>query len=879
MKNIPQKIQTFQDHRRIKLLAYGGSAAIIFLVSILIVVGAFTTNTFDKVLDSWTVYQEKPEKKGMHLAHILRQFGYGGFIHHFKNYVLRSEPKTIEKAQKSINNLKVELALLKTTTLSKKERLAVSAIEDVVVEYAIKINLAIKLVASGASQTEIDQAVKVDDRKALAAFIVLESTWAKMRAVGIKESTNTIQRGKSLIKNSALIIPVLLILCGLIVWLLRRFWLEVTDRASWLNSIVNNTAEGIVSIDDAGIITSMNPAAEDMFGYDSTEILGQNISCLMPQDKQAAHQEYTKKSKIHSPKIINKSRDLEGKRQDGTIFPIEINVAPMETVKGKMFVGILHDITERKQNETALQNSEALSRTERLRLQDAVFSFRDGFALFDEEDRLVICNEKFQNNDQFNIDLKPGVSFEEFLRSRIRNVQSKDHEVRDEAWIQKRLERHRNPKGVIERNFSGGQIIQVHEFKTQNGGTAIIRMDVTELEQAQTKTRETMGQLNLILNSMAEGVVTIDSDGLIEYVNPTVNEMFGYSSEELIGKNVSNLMPDPYRSEHDVHLSNFVNSGEERILGKYREVVGKKSDGKVFPMDLTTNKFMSDGEIKFVGTLHDLTDRKKTENELTQAKHEAESASQVKSEFLANMSHELRTPMNAIIGFSQLMQNLPKDKLDKKQDEYVNHILDSGTHLLNLINDILDISAIEADKLDLHEDEVVITPLIDQILTLIKTKADLGGIILTSEIDKGIFAIRADVRRLKQILINILSNAVKFTPKGGTVDIKCQLEQNNQISFMVSDTGDGMTKSEIQKALRPFEQVDSSLARKHEGTGLGLPLAKKLAEAHNCTFEIKSTKNKGTTVTVVFPAERLISEVPTKRGPNFRPSNSIHGQS
>jgi PAS domain S-box-containing protein len=472
--------------------------------------------------------------------------------------------------------------------------------------------------------------------------------------------------------------------------------------------------------------------------------------------------------------------------------------------------------------------------------------------------------------------IKPGITFEEILRIPVKEGGGFDDQVRDEAWIQERLEHHRNPKGPLYRTLNSGPTIQINQIKSKDGGTVHVHTDITELIEAETNIREHSEKLDLILHSMAEGVTTINADGIIDYVNPIVEQMFGYTNEELIGNNVSMLMPEPYHSEHDGYLSNYLNSSKNRILGKYREVVGKRKDGSIFPMDLTTNKYFADGEIKFVGTVHDLSDRKQTEMELKDAKAKAEAANQTKTDFLANMSHELRTPMNAILGFGQLLSHLPDEKLSDKQNEYVDHILESGNHLLNLINDILDISAIEAGKLELHVEEVEIGPLIGEMLTLVKTRADEGNVKLSAEIAEDAATIWTDDRRLKQILINLLSNAVKFTPEGGEVTVRCLLSRNNQISFVVSDTGIGMTKNEIQKALETFGQVDSSVARKQQGTGLGLPLVKHLVEALGGSFEVNSRKNIGTTITINFFFDLLLKNPPKLPDQVSERSNLIH---
>ncbi len=240
---------------------------------------------------------------------------------------------------------------------------------------------------------------------------------------------------------------------------------------------------------------------------------------------------------------------------------------------------------------------------------------------------------------------------------------------------------------------------------------------------------------------------------------------------------------------------------------------------------------------------------------------EAQAANRAKTEFLANMSHELRTPLNAIIGFSEFMaRGLPGlDRLDK-YGEYAGYIHESGCHLLDLINDILDLSKIEAGKLDLDENPVDVADTVRSCLTIIKERAHEAGLKLYYEVPDGTPALIADERKLKQILINLLSNAVKFTPAGGKVVLQAALEPDQTFAFKVVDTGIGIAKDDIPKALSPFTQIDSDLHRSYEGTGLGLPLSKALAELHGATLTVESELGRGTAVAVRFPPRRLERE-------------------
>ena len=247
--------------------------------------------------------------------------------------------------------------------------------------------------------------------------------------------------------------------------------------------------------------------------------------------------------------------------------------------------------------------------------------------------------------------------------------------------------------------------------------------------------------------------------------------------------------------------------------------------------------------------------------ERKQAEEKAAVASRAKSDLMANMSHELRTPLNAIIGFSATMLSETYGPHgNEKYKEYLDDIHQSGQHLLELINDILDVSAIEEDALDLQEGPLVITDVIEASIHLVGPQAAKGKVKLASSVKPDIPLLYVDGRRVKQVLLNILSNAVKFTPEGGDVTLTAKQEENGSLAVCVTDTGIGMNKDDVEMAMSKFGQIESGLNRRHEGTGLGLPLSKGLMELHGGSLEIASEKGVGTTVTIKFPKERILSD-------------------
>ena len=340
----------------------------------------------------------------------------------------------------------------------------------------------------------------------------------------------------------------------------------------------------------------------------------------------------------------------------------------------------------------------------------------------------------------------------------------------------------------------------------------------------------------------------LDSGRFID-VNESFLRTLGFAREEVIG-----------RSERELGI--FRDAEIYRRLGRgaNREEVAevRTCDGQDRSFALSSQILRFADQDMLLTVAIDVTDRRRNEAALRRSQQAAELANRTKSEFLANMSHELRTPLNAIIGFSEVIVGEMFGPVgEPRYAEYARDILNSGQHLLRIINDLLDLSKLESGKQQLHESEIGLAELIGTSVRLVQPRATAAGLTLAVNVPAGLPALRADARLLKQILINLLSNAVKFTPNGGVT--VCARLQDGALSIAVADTGIGMSDREIELALAPFGQVDSGLSRKHEGTGLGLPLARAFAELHGGRLEVLSTPGTGTTMTVRFPAQRTLA--------------------
>jgi PAS domain S-box-containing protein len=384
--------------------------------------------------------------------------------------------------------------------------------------------------------------------------------------------------------------------------------------------------------------------------------------------------------------------------------------------------------------------------------------------------------------------------------------------------------------------------------------------DITERKRAENAAQDSEARFSRILAIAPDAIAAIDQSQRIRIFNQGAEKVFGYSNEEVIGQPLGILLPERFRERHAGHIENFMSSTvDSRLMSERAEIYGLRKDGSEFPAEASISKLQMGDETILTVMLHDISDRKKVEAELLAAKEQAEYADRAKSEFLANMSHELRTPLNAIIGFSEMMTQKTFGPLgDHHYEEYSDGIFESGDHLLSLINDILDISKIESGRAELDETEVDIAKAVLDCCRLIEPRSVEAGLSIHSDIRKDLSKLWADERLVKQMLLNLLSNAVKFTESGGEIAISGEFAKDGRVSISVTDTGIGIAAKDIPKAMSTFGQIDGALDRKFEGTGLGLPLVKSLAELHGGGIQIESEAGTGTKVTIWFPRVRVV---------------------
>jgi PAS domain S-box-containing protein len=372
-----------------------------------------------------------------------------------------------------------------------------------------------------------------------------------------------------------------------------------------------------------------------------------------------------------------------------------------------------------------------------------------------------------------------------------------------------------------------------------------------------------------LLHAAPDAILEVTQEGRITLLNEAAERMFGYSRNELLGLNVDSLVPASMRSGHAKHRTSYASNPNTRPMGTGLELQGQRKDGSLFPVEISLSPNWIAGSLHVIASVRDITERKSVENRLRALREqytaeltlkneqlearnrEVERANSLKTEFLASMSHELRTPLHTIIGFSELLGEQLEGPLTEKQQRFVGHILQDARHLLELINEVLDISKIESGRLELKRESFDFSQCVEEVMAGIRHQAATKNITLGN---KNTFqdSLYADRLRIKEILYNLLNNAVKFTPEGGRVWVEAERE-GNALHISVCDTGIGIPEKEQPSIFEKFYQVGDITGGVREGTGLGLPITKHLVELHGGAISVSSQPGEGSSFRLVFP--------------------------
>jgi len=604
---------------------------------------------------------------------------------------------------------------------------------------------------------------------------------------------------------------------------------QLREQQTYLRGLIESSVDGLITVDPDGFITDVNEQMCRMTGYARQDLIGTPFKRYFTEPDRA---DAGVKRTFAEGVVTNYALVL--KTAEGRKATVSFNASVFRTADGSVqgIFASARDISEQARLQTQLAEQQAYNRSLIEASADALFAIAPDGIITDvneEATRFTGYSRKHLINSRF----KDYFTEPDRARAGVEQTLREKRVIGYELVLITRYGRR------ITVSFNAGVFT---DAAGQSLGILAGARDITAQKELETQLRSQQSYTRSLIESNIDALMTTDPVGIITDINQQMAELTGCSREELIGSPFKTYFTDPKRAEEGIKLV----LRENKVTNF--ELTARNREGHETVVSYNAATFYDrDGKLQgvFAGA-RDVTERKRFEQTLQEA-------NRLKSEFLAKMSHELRTPLNGIIGFSEFLMDEKPGPLNGKQKEYLTDVLNSGRHLLQLINDVLDLSKVEAGKMDLNVETFSLKNAVDEVCSVVMPMAHKKKIAIRREIEPALETATLDQHKFKQVLYNLLSNAVKFNKEGGQVEVVLTIKDGRGLQLQVKDTGIGIHYDDLKKLFVEFQQIDSSVARHSQGTGLGLALSKKIIELQQGTIEVHSEAGQGSTFTVYLP--------------------------